>query len=53
MIFKDTTAQPLGVVENATFLIGIDSVNYQDLKADDLGVWVPTGTKKLSPNQEY
>ena len=25
----------------------LDYVNYQDLKADDLGVWVPTGTKKV------
>ena len=38
--------QPLGVAENATFLIDIDHVNYHDLKADDLGVWNPTGTKK-------
>lgn len=40
------TAQPLGVAENASFIIDLDSVNFQDLKADDLGVWSPTGTKK-------
>ena len=43
---KSCTVQPLGVAENATFLIDIDHVNYHDLKADDLGVWNPTGTKK-------
>ena len=45
--FKRCTTQPLGVAENATFLLDLDYVNYQDLKADDLGVWVPTGTKKV------
>ena len=24
----------------------VDVVHFQDLKADDLGVWLPTGTKK-------
>ena len=37
--------QPLGVSENATFIIDVDSVNFEDLKADDLGSWTTTGTK--------
>ena len=40
------TVQPLGVTENASFVIYIDAVNFDDLKADDLGVWSPTGTKR-------
>ncbi len=40
------TVQPLGVTENAAFVVDIDCVNFHDLKADDLGVWSPTGTKK-------
>lgn len=31
------TVQPLGVTENASFLLDNDVVNFQDLKADDLG----------------
>ncbi len=37
--------QPLGVMENATFLIDLDRVRFDDLKADDVGSWKPTGTK--------
>lgn len=37
--------QPLSVSENASFVIDADSVNFQDLKADDLGSWTTTGTK--------
>ena len=40
------TAQPLGVAENAAFVISIDSIDFEDLKADDLGLWKGTGTKK-------
>ena len=39
------TVQPLSVSENATFVVDVDTVHFQDLKADDLGVWLPTGTK--------
>lgn len=39
--------QPLGVSQNALFIIDIDVVNFEDLKADDLGSWKGTGTKKL------
>jgi len=40
------TVQPLGVTENASFVVDIDSVHFEDLEADDLGVWSPTGTKR-------
>lgn len=39
--------QPLSVSENASFIIDNDEVNFQDLKADDLGSWKTTGTKKI------
>jgi hypothetical protein len=45
-IQEHCTVQPLGVAENASFLIDLDSVDFHDLKADDLGVWSPTGTKR-------
>ena len=32
------SVQPLSVSENATFIIDVDTVHFQDLKADDLGV---------------
>ena len=38
--------QPLGIVKNTIFLIDIDSVGFGDLKADDLGSWKSTGTKR-------
>ena len=38
--------QPLGVMRNAVFLIDLDEVHYEDLKADDLGSWKATGTKR-------
>ena len=38
--------QPLGVQANASFLINLDSVPFKDIKADDLGVWKATGTKR-------
>ena len=37
--------QPLSVTENASFVVDVD-VNFNDLKADNLGVWSTTGTKK-------
>lgn len=43
---KVCTVQPLGVSENATFIVDVETVNYEDLKADDLGSWHPTGTKR-------
>ena len=52
MLLKSTsskficTVQPLGVSENATFIIDVETVDIRDLKADDLGSWHPTGTKK-------
>ena len=41
------TVQPLGVSQNALFIIDIDVVNFDDLKADDLGSWKGTGTKRM------
>ena len=43
---KVCTVQPLSVTENASFVVDIDAVSFQDLKADDLGSWNATGTKK-------
>ena len=43
---KVCTVQPLGVNENAAFIIDVECVDHQDLKADDLGLWRSTGTKK-------
>ena len=40
-------AQPLGVSQNALFVVDIDVVNFDDLKADDIGLWKGTGTKKM------
>ena len=38
--------QPLGVMRNAVFMIDLDEVHFSDLKADDLGSWKATGTKR-------
>ena len=43
---KVCTVQPLGVSENATFVVDVEAIELRDLKADDLGSWHPTGTKK-------
>ena len=43
---KVCTVQPLGVMENSCFVVDVDAVEFQDLKADDLGAWSTTGTKK-------
>ena len=40
------TVQALAVTQNAVFVVDVDSVNFEDLKADDLGSWTGTGTKK-------
>ena len=39
--------QPLGVSQNALFIVDIDVVNFKDLKADDMGSWKGTETKKM------
>lgn len=43
---KICSVQPLGVMQNAAFLIDIDMVEFDDVKADDLGSWKATGNKK-------
>ena len=40
------TVQPLGVSQNAVFVVDIDIVDFRDVKSDDLGLWKGTGTKK-------
>ena len=42
---KVCRVQPRGVTKNATFIIDVDHVNFDDLKADDLGSWITKGTK--------
>lgn len=48
--------QLLGVTQNCTFVIDLDCVSIDDLRADDLGSWKPTGTRrsyfKLSETNE-
>ena len=34
-------------MRNATFIVDIDEVAFEDLKADDLGSWSSTGTKRI------
>ena len=38
-------SRPLGVNDNATFVIDLDWVRFDDLKADDLGSWIQKGSK--------
>ncbi len=38
-------SRPLSVNDNATFVIDLDRVRFDDLKADDLGSWNQTGMK--------
>ena len=38
--------QPLGITKNATFIIDVDKVPFEDLKSDDLGSWSATGSKR-------
>ena len=40
------TVQPLGVSQNAVFLIDIYIINFEELKADDLGLWKGTAQRK-------
>jgi len=40
------TVQPLGVSQNAAFVVDVDEIDFEDLKADDLGSWKGTGTKR-------
>ena len=39
------SVRPVGVSANATFIVDIDKVHFNDLKCDDLGTWTATGTK--------
>ena len=32
--------QPLGVTDNASFIVDIDAVSFKDLKTDDVGRWI-------------
>ena len=43
---KVCSVQPLSVTENSCFVVDIDSIDFDDLKADNLGAWSTTGTKK-------
>ena len=43
---KVCTVQPLGVSENSAFIVDVEMVDLGDLKADELGSWHPTGTKR-------
>ena len=43
---KVCTVQPLCLTESASFVIDVDVINFEDLKADDLGSWNATGTRK-------
>ena len=38
--------QPLGVNRNCTFIIDLDCVKLEDMKADDLGSWKSNGTRR-------
>ena len=40
-------AQPLGVSQNALFVVDINVVNFDDLKADDMESWKGSGAKKM------
>ena len=43
---KVCTMQPLSVTDNVSFVIDVHAVDFHDLKANDLGSWSTTGTKK-------
>ena len=43
---KVCKVQPLGVSRNCSFIIDLDSVSIEDLKADDLGSWKSNGTRR-------
>ena len=38
-------SRPLGVNDNATFIVNLDWIRFDDLKADDLGSWNQKGSK--------
>lgn len=38
--------QPLGVNRNCTFIIDLDAVSVEDMKADDMGSWKSNGTRR-------
>ena len=38
--------QPLGVSRNCTFIMDLDEVSVEDMRADDLGVWKSNGTRR-------
>ena len=44
--YKACSTRPLGVTENILFVIDLDFVHFEDLKADDLGCWKSTGVKR-------
>lgn len=44
---KVCRVQPLGVNHNCTFVMDLDSVSIEDLKADDLGSWKSNGTRRM------
>ena len=39
------SVRPVGMSTNATFIVDIDMVHFNDLKCDDLGMWTTTGSK--------
>ena len=43
---KICQVQPMGVNRNCSFIIDLDSICIDDLKADDLGSWKSTGTRR-------
>ena len=43
---KVCKVQPLGVNHNCTFIIDLDSVSTEDMKADDLRSWKSNGTRR-------
>lgn len=42
---KVCMVQPLGVNRNCTFIIDLDLVRVEDIKADELGLWKSNGTR--------
>ena len=43
---KIRQVQPMGVNRNCSFIIDLDSICLDDLKADDLGSWKSTGIRR-------
>ena len=42
---KVSTVQPIGVSDNASFIVDLEKVKFCDLQCDDMGSWQTTGTK--------